>query len=28
LINTLFSVFLLILAGVLVAIYFRGCADI
>jgi predicted PurR-regulated permease PerM len=28
LINTLFSVFLLILAGVLVAIYFHGCADI
>lgn len=28
LINTLFSVILLILAGVLVAIYFHGCADI
>ena len=28
LINTLFSVFLLVLAGVLAAIYFHGCADI
>lgn len=28
LINTLFSVFLLILAGLLVAIYFHGCADL
>jgi hypothetical protein len=28
LINTLFSVFLLILAGLLVAVYFHGCADL